>query len=319
MALIADVDGKHILFTWGLFGIQSRHSEDNRNGLIEQLHKLLSQSAGRVDRLQDASQPGIIDKRGSTVFIAYWLSCQDYQSWRDGVFRTFWDSLPDDAGVWREIMTVPKSRYEYSSTAPPALGFASLVGLTPTTDVGYWGVHRHRMAQQQDKYTYPGDTFTSPYTSKVTDPRKLVDLEKEYPDVVHKGRLAVTKIPDNLCFIREYQAQPNLPKEELDLWSETLGPYFEAWVKHLRQARNKNGTVSFSTYLSTESDPKFGPIPRPQSNQLMYFLDLEAFELSGRASKDHVKMRNATMEAYGPGGKLFGLGKLHLVVEIIGG
>ena len=41
----------------------------------------------------------------------------------------------------------------------------------------------------------------------------------------------------------------------------------------------------------------------------MYFLDIADFELTGRAFKDRVKLRNLTMELYGPGGKLSGSGK----------
>ncbi|KAJ4177152.1 hypothetical protein NW759_017463 [Fusarium solani] len=334
MALLADLDGKDILFTWGLFGVQFDELHDGKKQIITRLHQLLSQSAGRVDRLQDESHALKREQSTSTIFIAYWLSCQDYKAWKEDVFQPFWDGLPDDAGVWREVMTVPKSRYMFSTGSPVATGFASLVGMKPSTDAGYWGVYRHRMSETPDQYTAPGDTFTSPYTSKSTSKpkpgKKLVNLEKRYPDTVHSGRVKITKVPNNMCFVREVQGQPDLPKEELDAWLQSLNPYFRSWVDHLTTNHNMNGVVSFSTHLALEShatedqqsipdpadEPEREDVPIPEANQLMYFLDLADFELAGRAFKDHVKLRNTTMEFYGPGGKFSGSGKLHLMVEM---
>ncbi|KAJ4177478.1 hypothetical protein NW767_015117 [Fusarium falciforme] len=184
------------------------------------------------------------------------------------------------------------------------------------------------MAANPDQYTVPGDTFTSPYTSKPIPGRKLVNLEKQYADEIHTGRLKITRIPDNICFIREMQAQSNPAKEELDIWLQTLNPYFRSWVDHLDTHHNNNGVLSFSTHVALESNnPEnqrpAGKIPMGseggcifETDQLMYFLDLGDFELAGRSFKSHVKLRSTALDLLGPGGKLSKSEKLRFTVEM---
>ena len=74
----------------------------------------------------------------------------------------FWDNLPADAGVWREVMTVPKSRYMSAANQHETSGLATMLGLKESTDEGYWGVYRHRLSENPDEHTDPKDTFTSP-------------------------------------------------------------------------------------------------------------------------------------------------------------
>ncbi|KAJ4267059.1 hypothetical protein NW762_003157 [Fusarium torreyae] len=315
MALLADLDGKEILFTWGLFGVQSGNVTEEESPIVSTLHQLSAGSAQRVDHLQDENHVSKQQNPRTTIFVAYWLHHREYLTWNEKVFLPFWNGLPDDAGVWREVMRVPKSRYMFSTSSPKPSGFATLVGTKLSKDAGYWKVYRHRMSQTPDQYTTPGDTFTSPYSSEPSASRpekKLVDLETKYPDEIQSGRVKITKIPDNLCFCREVQAQPDLPQKELEIWREQLNPYFRSWVDHLDTHHNKNGIISFSTHVASKLEDDAAP----EADQLMYFLDLESFELSGRSFKDHVKLRNKTMGLYGPGGELSGRGKLHLMVEL---
>lgn len=327
MGLLADLTGKDILFTWGLFGVQFDDLSHAKTELIAKLHQLLSQSAERVDLLRNESHAPN-HKYTSTVFIAYWSRCQDYEAWKNEIFEPFWQDLPDDAGVWREVMTVPKSRYMFFTSSSIASGFASLVGTKQGTDGGYWGIYRDRMAANPDQYTVPGDTLTSPYTSRPVPGRKLVDLEKHYPDEILAGRMRITKIPDNICFIREIQSKSNPTKEHLDIWLETLNPYFRSWVDHLDAHHNKNGVLSFSTHVAldsnhTDAQQRTGnALVGNESNavletdQLMYFLDLGDFELAGRSFKDHVKLRRTALDLLQPGGKLSESKGLRFTVEL---
>ncbi|KAJ4152133.1 hypothetical protein NW765_017642 [Fusarium oxysporum] len=327
MGLLADLGGKDILFTWGLFGVQFDYLSFERKEIIAKLHHLLSQSAGRVDLLRNENDAS--DKQyNSIVFIAHWQHRKDYETWKIENLEPFWQNLPDDAGVWREVMTVPKSRYMFFTSSSVASGFASLVGTKPGTDGGYWGVYRDRMAAHPDRYTAPGDTFTSPWASKPLPGRKLVNLEKQYPNKIHTGRLRVTKIPDNICFIREMQAQSHKSKEDLDIWLQALKPYFRSWVDHLDTQHNKNGVLSFSTHVAIDSNNIRDQRPTDdttmksddglefETDQLMYFLDLGDFELAGRSFKDHVKLRSTALDLLRPGGKLFKTETLRFTVEI---
>ncbi|EXJ53656.1 uncharacterized protein A1O5_13108 [Cladophialophora psammophila CBS 110553] len=331
MVYLANLEGPGLVFTYGLFGVQHEELTAEKKKTISALYGLLSQSADRVDHLQDESHGAPREGPKCTTFVAYWLKSSDYEKWKEtDEVKQFWDSLPDDAGVWREVMTVPKSRYMFAANQHETSGLATMLGLKDSTDEAYWGVYRHRLSANPDEYTDPNDTFSSPLvtTAKAKpDPsKKVVDLSKSpTPDKIRRGRVKINNIPDNLCYCREGQRQPNLPPEELETWKEKLAPYALTWMNHLDTERNKNGVVSF-TFNIAHLNPK--PTLDPgadlevdtdavaETNQLMYLLDLAHFELAGRSFKDHVHLRKTTFEMYGPGGRHGENGKLSIWVEL---
>jgi len=303
---------------------------------ISALYNLLSQSADLVDHLQDEShgkpQPG----PHSTTFVAYWLCSEDYNRWKNTEpVQKFWSELPDDAGVWREVMTVPKSRFMHASNQNVKSGIGHRLDLKQSNDEGYWGVYRHRLAAITDQYTDPNDTFTSPYVTvakiKPDSTKKVITIPKQQSTTVKLGRIRLSNVPDNLVFAREGQRQPNVTQEERDLWLESIAPHAQSWMEHLDTERNKTGVTSFTTHLGHEkptsrtskSSGDFDPTLNLQldteaiaeTNQLAYFLDLAHFEQAGRSHRGHVQLRKNTMELYGPGGKM-SLGKAVLFVEL---
>jgi hypothetical protein len=344
MVYLANLEGDGLVFSCALFGVQyDGELTAEKKKLITTLFHLLGQSANRVDHLQDESHG--VQQAGprTTTFVAYWLKSSDYDGWkRSDTVEEFWKNLPDDAGVWREVMTVPKSRYMFAANQHETACLATVLGLKPSTDEGYWGVYRHRLSETPDEHTDPNDTFTSPLVtspkakgaSPATDQeaKQVVDLSRsgEQQQKIRLGRVRLTKIPDNLCYCREGQRRPGLTanKEELETWKEKLAPYAQSWMNHLDSERNKNGVVSFSFNIGKETSfdrdsPDFGSDGNsseaaviPEADQLMYFLDLAHFERAGRSWKDHVKLRQTTMEMYGPGGPHSGDGKLSLFVEL---
>lgn len=329
MVYLANLEGPGLVFTLGLFGIQHSELTAEKKKTISRIHGLLGKSADRVDHLQDESHG--VRPRGPkcTTFVAYWLKSADYEKWKEtDEVQQFWDSLPDDAGVWREVMTIPKSRYMFAANQHETSGLASMLGLKQSSDEGYWGVYRHRLSDNPDEHTDPEDKFTSPLISAPRaqpGDRQVVDLAKAtVPDLVRHGRVKINKVPDNLCYCREGQRQPNLPKEEIETWKEKLAPHALAWMKHLDTERNKNGVVSFTFNIGHEKPKPFEPgvdlevdtEAVAEANQLMYFLDLAHFELAGRSFKEHVKLRQTTFEMYGPGGKHGTNGKLSIWVEL---
>jgi len=284
----------------------------------------LSRSANRVDYLQDESHGAPQAAPKSTTFVAYWLKSSDYEEWKETeAVKEFWESLPDDAGVWREVMTVPKSRYMFAASQNETSGLATVLGLKQSSDEGYWGVYRHRLSETPDEHTDPGDSFTSPFVSnakaKPGSTKRVIDLSRsQLQDSIRRGRVKLTRVPDNLCYCREGQRQPDLAKEELETWKERLAPYALSWMNHLDTERDKNGVVSFTFHIGHET-PKSTFVETQvtaEANQLMYFLDLAHFELAGRSWRDHVKLRQTTMEMYGPGGQHSQDGKLSLFVEL---
>ena len=327
---LANLEGPGLVFTFGLFGVQHDELTPLKERTISDLYSLLSQSANRVDHLQDANHSAERQGPKCTTFVAYWLKSTDYEHWKQASeVKRFWDDLPDEAGVWREVMTVPKSRYMFAASQDEMSGLATMLGLKQSSDEGYWGVYRHRLGENPDEHTDPADTFTSPLVSTTKERSEgmhRVDLSRsDTSEKVRQGRVKISKIPDNLCYCREGQRQPNLPEEELESWKEKLAPHAQAWMDHLDTERNKNGVVSFTFNIGHEkpkptfdagADLKVDTNAVAETTQLMYFLDLAHFELAGRSFKDHVKLRQNTMEMYGPGGKHSANGKLSIWVEL---
>ncbi|PQE08891.1 heme-containing dehydratase protein [Rutstroemia sp. NJR-2017a BVV2] len=315
MVFLADTDNVESKFTYAIFGIQYESLTPTKTSLISTLHGLLSSSAGHVDTLGDedhgVSRPG----PKTTTFVAYWLHSEDYDKLSESqVFKNFWDNLADDAGVWREVMTVPRSRYMFAASQNINWGLASMLDLKPSTDEGYWGVYRHRLSETPDSFTDPTDTFTSPYvtTYKPTE-KPSIDIPRSFSTTLLPGRVKV-RIPDNLCFVREGQRQRGVPADEREDWIARVSPHARSWITHLDEERNKNGVISFSTHVE-DSIPGEKPSEDAETDQLAYFLDLAHFELAGRSHRGHVTLRKTVMELYGPGGK-WNQGKSELFVEL---
>ncbi|KAH0138904.1 hypothetical protein KCU67_g15337, partial [Aureobasidium melanogenum] len=254
MVFLADWEGKQHLFVYGVFGVQHRSSlTDSKKAIINELHKLLTASAGRVDMLVDESHNlEAEDKPHATTFVAYWLDVKRYKSWAaSSSVRQFWDNLSADAGVWREIMTVPTSRYMFAANQDLRWGLTSLIEkLRASNDEGYWGVYRHRIGSKDD-------TFTSPYVTasraKNAPNNRILDIPPKGPrnlNDIRIGRVRVDDIPDNICLVREGQRQPNVAQEELGLWLEKVAPHARSWIEHLDSHREKNGVLAFSTHVN---------------------------------------------------------------------
>lgn len=334
MVFLADLSGDEYLITYGLFGVQHESLTPEKRKVILYLYSLLAESAGRVDHLQDQSHGLPRGSPKSTTFIAYWLRSEDYQKWKETEpVKGFWASLPDDAGVWREVMTVPKSRFMHASSQNVESGIATLLPLKHSSDEGYWGVYRHRLSAVPDKHTDPSDTFTSPYITSAkadgTPSKPVIHIPNAFAGEIVKGRVHISNVPDNMCFVREGQRQPHVSKEELDAWLESIAPHAKSWIEHLDTERNKNGVVAFTTHIGHEkpvskksekdldpgADLELDSNAIAETNQLAYFLDLAHFELAGRSHRGHVQLRKNTMTLYGPGGKM-SLGKAVLYVEL---
>ncbi|KAG0645900.1 hypothetical protein D0Z07_7800 [Hyphodiscus hymeniophilus] len=319
MVFLADLPEGENLMTYGLFGVQHGFLNPEKRKITADLYSLLVKSAGRVDHLQDQTYglPREIPK--STTFVAYWLRSEEYQKWIEtGPVKEFWASLSEDAGVWREVMTVPKSRFMHASSQNVKSGIATLLELKHSTDEGYWGVYRHRLSAVPDNYTDPSDTFASPWITSAkadgTARKFVINIPKSF-------------VGNNIVFVREGQRQPHVSKEELDTWLESIAPHAKSWIEHLDTERNKNGVVAFTTHIGHESPAQNNLDLDPsvslevdsdavaETNQLAYFLDLAHFEMAGRTHLGHVKLRKNTMTLYGPGGKM-SMGKAVLYVEL---
>ena len=206
---LANLEPDGLLFTYALFGVQHEDLTAEKKKTILNLYKLLSQSADKVDHLQDESHNVARQGPRSTTFVAYWLKSADYEKWKTTAeVKQFWDSLPDDAGVWREVMTVPKSRYMFAANQHEKSGLAAVLGIKESSDEGYWKVYRHRLSTNPDEYTDPKDTFTSPLVTvgkeNAESGKSSIELSRaSMSNKVKQGRVKISSVPDNLCYCRE--------------------------------------------------------------------------------------------------------------------
>ncbi|KIX01153.1 uncharacterized protein Z518_08878 [Rhinocladiella mackenziei CBS 650.93] len=346
MAYIPNFDENDVVITLGIFGVQHDGVTDFKKSVINSLWGLLHKSADRVEYLQNEQQ-GQVDRMGrncTTTFLAYWGDCREYQIWNESKeFQNLWNSLPDDAGVWREVLTVPKSRFTGSMSVDTPWGLNAVVGTKPTLDIGYWGVFRKRMSEVTDKHTVLGDTFTSKYVtqhakSRAGEGKKIVDLEIPPSSAIRLGRLKVSRVPDNLFFLHEGQRKLKRADGVIGSWMDRVQPLFESFKQHLIKERNKNGVVAYEAYIARKNSSSaldksrltnqvIGIDPTVnieeleadriiETNQLIYWLDMAHFELSGRAFHNHVKLRKETTGLIAPGGEGYNDKNASLYVEM---
>jgi hypothetical protein len=309
-----------------LFGVQYKDISTEKQKTILALLKLIEASAGHVDCLLDEQHAGGSTSCSTVIFVAYWASSSDYRSWwTQNDVQDFWRSLPDDAGVWREVMTVPDGRFMHASTLDKKTGLAlaRMAELQQSSNEGYWGVYRNRLSGSKT------DDLMSPYITKSTPSRddgsadkpiiKLADPTGE-PKPVRHGRVYLPKGIDNLAFVREYQGYCGVKEVEHELWSKHLTPHAKEWMDHLDKERSKNGILSFRNSVGVESaeiqNGNAASLTKiNEMNQFAYCLDLAHFERMGKSFGEHRKLRKNMMGLYGPGGALQA-GAAHLMVEL---
>jgi hypothetical protein len=106
---------------------------------------------------------------------------------------------------------------------------------------------------------------------------------------------------------------------------DRVQPLFESFKQHLIKERNKNGVVAYKAYIARKNSSSAlnksrltnqGISINPtvnieeleadrivETNQLIYWLDMAHFELSGRVFHNHIKLRKETVGLIAPGGE----------------
>jgi hypothetical protein len=304
-----------------LFGVQYQNLAPEKQKTTSRLLKLLEDSAGHVDCLLDEQHSASSASCSTLIFVAYWGSSSDYQSWwaREDV-QDFWRSLPDDAGVWREVMIVSDSRFMHASTADKMTGMslARMANLQQSSNEGYWGVYRNRLsASKTDDLMSPYITASTPKIASGAADKPTLKLANPTgePQPVRRGRVYIPKGIDNLAWVREYQSYRGVQDGEQEMWLKHLTPHAKVWMDHLDKERSKNGILSFRMSVAVESaDLEYGnaaPLTKiNEMNQFAYVLDLAHFERAGRSFEQHRKLRKNMMELMGPDWAA------HLMVEL---
>jgi hypothetical protein len=296
-------------FVYSIFGVQyfDETPDQSRGNLIQRFDDLIRGAAQYIDQvIQDGAS--IVGEGKTHIWLAYWGSVTDYKAWstRKDVAQ-FWGSLPPDAGMWREILTIPSRRTQYGTNKTALSGLGHLGPAVSIADkTGYWGCYRHRIAEAST------DKLQSPIESYPT----VLRLPSRK---IRHGRIHMTNFPDNICFVVEGQDHSAITAEEKGHWFEHFDDSVTQWMNDLVSAGPEGGILDSRLCYAAHSGQFRDSVPVAlnynRKIQLFYFSDLRSMERIGRQNKGHAALRSNFMESYGPGGPMADSGEICLWVE----
>lgn len=320
-------------FVYGLFGVQHTGStiSQREHIYISTLQCFFSDSASRFEYHKEEISQRDGKKAFSSLFVAYWSSIDQFEEFKvQSNVQTFWDSLPDDAGVWQEIIIASTNRFQFGTNSQVQTGASSIFGLVESDKAGFWGSYRARIPDSKtDALATP--LIPVPATSRYDLPRykRLESFSStgEYPteDAVH-GRVEVDQYPDNVCFVRESQVRKGIEELEQRIWQERMLHHASSWCDHLASQGDQSGVLAFRITASPGNGDDDKPILltnsreddgmpneeyRPsdihmaaETNQFGYFVDLGYLERAARSHRGHLRLRDEMNKAYCPMGSL---------------
>jgi len=278
--------------------------------LISQIRELLTTSAAYVEDLEKEGDS--VEQGRSRVWLSYWESPKAYDNWwSSSPVTELWSSLPDDAGVWREKLTLPMSRVQLGTSQERPSGFAHLGKLVPnTTKSGYWGCYRDRIEEA---------TPTEPLASSL----EAFPKPRKASGEIRKGRVKMENFPDNICVIVEGQDHADIEEREREHWINHFDKPARKWITDVTGSGESGGVLSArlccapsSGLISDKFDnSKFTTLDYNRKVQVLYFLDMGYMERVGIQNKGHVALRENFMRSYCPGGPMI-KGKLLMWVEM---
>ncbi|KAJ8114722.1 hypothetical protein OPT61_g3466 [Boeremia exigua] len=278
-------------FVYAIFGVQYEGAEPTGRSreLFNDFDKLISGKA-HLDRMKC---PGKGDF-GTIIWLSYWRPPQLVEWFASQPVSSFWKNLADDAGIWREFLTVDTGRAQNACTAKLTNGVNGLDQMESFSDhIGYWGCNRDRLPDSS-----PEEQFTG----------SIQEIPKQTPEngTIRPGRTIITGAPDNICFLVEGQDHSLMTEEEKKHWFAELDDLVTGWMLHLDDKSIENGILDVRMGYVPENGTfrTAGPINLDHNRkiELFYWLDMKRFERAGRVHHGHIKLRRKFMEAYSPAG-----------------
>lgn len=295
-------------FVYSIFGVQYKGEKPNevQQARLDVFDKLISPSANYIENIiQENSTSGTNTK----IWLAYWKSMLLYQEWwKQSDVAEFWTSLPENAGMYREVLTVPRGRTQMGLSAEKKEGMAHVGTMKPMdmTKTGYWGCYRNRYEDGGKKDQLPSSLPTPPRAQKGTGK-------------IRPGRVLMTTFPENLCFVVEGQDHSSISVEEKNHWFENFDASVTNWITDLVEAPPSAGILDKRLCYVPESGKYRHSSPDAlnynRKVQLFYFLDHDCMERIGKTNKGHVNLRNNFLASYCPTGAMGQIAKLLLWVE----
>ncbi|KAL3475580.1 hem-containing dehydratase protein [Aspergillus californicus] len=256
-----------------IFGIQHHpqtqsnpNDESNTNPLIKPLTALLPKSTNTTHITQTTPVH-------TEIWLTYWPSPTTYHEWwTSDPVSSFWSSLADNAGIYREILTVPPSRTQHgtnTNTEEKMQGMAVLGEYTSVLDKsGYWGCYYDRMRDTESKEgrcTLGSRSQCQSGAGGVKMPRVHSPLgnsgDKE-PTRIRIGRVK-PNIPDNITFVVEGQDHTSVSGEEKVHWLRRFDSLARNWIGDLVDAGPERGILDARVCYDASSGIFSGPASAP--------------------------------------------------------
>lgn len=219
--------------------------------------------------------------QASTVLVAYGADAGAWRAWwASATVQAWWSALADDGpcGYWREVMTVPRERFNYAAGTEDRVGSAAVLPLEPCATFGYWGAYRDRLpASATDDFASPLD---APPTAATPSTR---------------GRRVRVTIPDNLCFIREGQGWGACGPEERAVWEQEMDGVIDTWVARLGADPATTGCLSIRDCAERETGTGS---EQPRRSQFAFLVSLGHIEQAARTDPAHLAVHGAFVRMY---------------------
>lgn len=263
-----------------MFGFQSRDPAAKER-CREGLRGLFSEADGPgwVERAHYVDPDGY----DCDILLAYWVGREAFQRWNNSApVAGWWSALSVDpaidVGVWREVMSAHKDRFQYAAGTDEKASAAALLPMVGSAKFGYWGSYRDRFPASR------GDNFASPY--------------KEVPDRLErqtKGKRIRIATPDNICFIREGQGWERAQAAERAIWKDSMEKVVEQWVDALQHDPKVTGGLSIRFCREQWVD---SGVDREKQSQFGFLLSLGHIEQAARTHATHLCVRSSFIEMY---------------------
>ncbi len=217
-----------------------------------------------------------IDASGykNDIFIAYWSARELFDAWwMDSGLSVWWENADREAssvGIWREIFTVPTTRFEtlFSSKNPTGVAMLGEEFDEPVREHNYWGGMRDRIADSAH------DTLESQMG------HTLAEMELKPT----RGNRVFVEIPNNLCLIRSGQNWSDSSAAELETYLDVVKPNLTAGMAFLRDNPVETGCISCRLMDEITADGA----PLQQSFGLALFISMQHLEDWSKTHPTHL-------------------------------
>ena len=230
-------------------------------------------------------------ERRNLISVAYWTDPARYRKWNHR-FEQWWNDAArqhDREGYFREVLTVPKERFETILSYDYLVGVAKVGGpvIGPIREHSYWGSMRDRLAVSA------GDDLISDYGEGLPHSEAKTT----------SGRRLRVKVPANLAVIRSGQDWTNCAGPELAFYDKSVHPTLIEAMRFLRDHPDETGCCDLRFANEIDGDGKL----LHKSFGLGFFLSLAHLEKWAAGNSMHLTIFSRfgkMIRDYGSGLKL---------------